>query len=259
MGEDAALLGDRPAALEDFEAARRTTAALLAEKPNDPERIFDQAQSEYYVGSIDIQGCDPKRAKGPFNAYATLADRLLAIDPHSGIYLREAGYAQGNLCQDALEAPVEKAEAMRACAASLDYMQRAAKAPNAPKDIQADVATHEAWLADAYNAHGDLAHAMEHRLKQQAILSDLRAADPNNRARKKDWIGAQRGLAILELEMGQAGAARARLLKARAETQALVDFEPKNQLWKLQLALIDNDLRPNPRPMSQMRRVKCGA
>ena len=259
MGEDEELLGDRDAALKDFEEARRTTAALLAEKPNDPERIFDQAQSEYWVGSVDIQGCDPKRAKGPFNAYAALADRLLAIDPHNGIYLREAGYAQGNLCEDALEAPVEKAEAMRACAASLDYMQRAAKSANAPKDIEADVATHEAWVADAYHAQGDLPHALEHRLKQEAILTELRAADPGNRARERDWIGAERGRAILEREIGQESVAHARLLKARAEIQKLIDFEPKNQFWKLQLALIDNDLEPNSKSMSQMRRVKCGA
>ena len=157
MGEDEELLGDRPAALKDFTEARRTTAALLALKPNDADRIFDQAQSEYWVGSIDIQGCDPKRAKGPFQAYAKLADQLISIDPHNGIYLREAGYAQANLCEDALEAPVEKDEAMRACAASLDYMQRAAQAPKPPADIEADVASHEGWLADAYHAHGDRA------------------------------------------------------------------------------------------------------
>ncbi|HEY3815120.1 MAG TPA: toll/interleukin-1 receptor domain-containing protein [Caulobacteraceae bacterium] len=257
MGEDEELLGDRPAALKDFVEARRTTAALLAKKPNDPDRIFDQAQSEYWVGSIDIQGCDPKRAKTSFSAYAGLADRLLAIDPHNGIYLREAGYAQGNLCEDALEKPVEKDEAMRACAASLDFMQRAAAAPKPPKGIDADIASHEGWLADAYHAHGDRVHALEHRLKQEAILIRLRAADPKDRSRERDWIGEQRGRALLEREMGQETAARQRLLAARAEIEALVRFEPKNRLWQVQLALIDNDLEPTPQAMSQMRRVKC--
>jgi hypothetical protein len=257
MGEDEELLGDMPAASQDFKEARRATGALLAAAPDDPQAIFDQAQSEYWVGSVDMLGCDPKRAKVPFREYARLADRLIAIDPKSAINLREGGYAQGNLCENALEQPVEKGEAMRACAASLEFMQRAAHAAQPPKDIDADVANHEGWLADAYHANGDREAAMTHRIAQEAILKSMLEADPNNKARLKDWIGEQRGRALLEREMGRKDLALLRLLKARAQIEQLIAFDPKNQLWKAQLALIDNDLSPKPAAMSQMRRTKC--
>ena len=39
--------------------------------------------------------------------------------------------------------------------------------------------------------------AMEHRLAQETILRDLLAADPKNKARMKDWIGQQRGRALI--------------------------------------------------------------
>ncbi|MEO8115658.1 MAG: toll/interleukin-1 receptor domain-containing protein, partial [Phenylobacterium sp.] len=46
MGEDDATRGDLDRALAEFQEARRTTAALLAADPKNPERIFNQAQSE---------------------------------------------------------------------------------------------------------------------------------------------------------------------------------------------------------------------
>jgi hypothetical protein len=69
MGEDDETRGDHEAALKKFREARRTTAALLSEAPNDPERMFDQSQSEYWFGYVDYEPRRNAEAKTAFLAY----------------------------------------------------------------------------------------------------------------------------------------------------------------------------------------------
>jgi hypothetical protein len=86
MGEDDETRGDHDAALKKFREARRVTGKLLAGSPNDPERIFDHAQSEYFVGSVDYQRGRFAAAKAAFLSYKALADRLVALAPDNPKY-----------------------------------------------------------------------------------------------------------------------------------------------------------------------------
>src|SRR5690348_7972835 len=55
LGEVADLRGDSSAALKSFREASASTSELLKRWPNDPQRIFDHAQSVYYVGTIALE------------------------------------------------------------------------------------------------------------------------------------------------------------------------------------------------------------
>ena len=52
MGEDNETRGDLDQALAKFAEAHRVTAALLARDPENADRIFGHAQSEYWVGRV---------------------------------------------------------------------------------------------------------------------------------------------------------------------------------------------------------------
>ena len=58
MGEDDEKRGDLAKARAAFVEAHRTTAKLLADRPNDTARIFAHAQSEYWVGFINWRNGD---------------------------------------------------------------------------------------------------------------------------------------------------------------------------------------------------------
>ena len=58
IGEIDVRRGDMASALKAFRSARDTTAELLARAPNDPQRIFEHAQSVYWVGYYDWQHGD---------------------------------------------------------------------------------------------------------------------------------------------------------------------------------------------------------
>src|SRR5207249_5842276 len=89
--------GDLPGALAVFNEAAASTGELLARKPSDPQRIFDHAQSLYWVGYAAWKRGLLEDARLRFLDYQKLADRLVAIDPRNDDWRAEVGYANSNL------------------------------------------------------------------------------------------------------------------------------------------------------------------
>ena len=241
MGEDDESRGDHAAALAKFMEARRTTAALLAAAPNDPNRIFDHAQSEFWIGQVAYARMQYKDAKTGFKAYKALVDRLVSISPNNPKYQREAGYADGNLCVIALKAPKDPVSALILCRAALNHMEAAARFSKMSGTVIADLANRHGWLAGAYSANGNNREALTHRLIQERMLEELMGVDSKNMDLKTRWIGVQRILAWIEATSGQQQDALARLRRAANVSDQLVAFDPSNKSWAAQRARITSD------------------
>jgi hypothetical protein len=259
VGEDEETRGEHDAALAQFREARRTTSALLAAAPDDPERIFDQAQSEFWIGYVDYARGRWKAARPPFEAYQRLSERLVAVRPENPKYLREAGYAEGNLCSLDLQPPADAKAALRTCAAALDRMQRAARRLPPDSDIIDDVINRHAWMADAWFAAADLARARAERLEQQRLLDGRVAADPKNMRLKSVQVNLELALARLEEAEGRKAAARRRLLNALDTQSSMVRFDPSNKDWVEQKEWITRKLstsdKSNPKDLRNERPV----
>jgi tetratricopeptide (TPR) repeat protein len=242
MGSDDETRGNYDAALAKFHEAQRTTAALLAQAPNDPERIFDQAQTDFWIGTVDYGRHHYVEAKKAFEAYKKLADRLVAIDPANPRYLREDSFAEGDLCSTEIESQADATDALRLCAAALDHMEMASRRLGAASNFDADIANRHGWLADAYLANHDRNRALSERLIQDRILHVLMQADPQNMNLKSNWIALQRILAWLNGKMGQREAAIAKLKGAILVSDQLVAFDPTNKTWTQQRAKLNADI-----------------
>lgn len=242
MGEDDETRGDENAALAKFREARRTTAALLAAAPSDPERIFDHAQSEYWIGYADYARDRYQEAKLAWLAYKQLADRMIAIAPRNPKFQRELGYADNNLCLIALKPPKNPTVALQYCSEALAHLEIAARQLGPSSDVAADLATFHAWLADAYLANNDDDHALSHRLVQEKILTGLMESDPKNMNLKKSWIALQRILAYMTAKRGQQAAALARLQKAVVVSDEMIVFDPANKTWIQQRSKLSADI-----------------
>lgn len=230
MGEDdlrRRLIGR---ALAQFQEATRTTAALLAADPDDPDRIYSHAQSEFYVGDVDFGRKRYAAAKAAFERYKALADRLLAVDPDNPRSYQESGYAEGNLCTIALQAPVDVKTALGSCAASLAAMEKAARLSGDPKLLD-DVANRLAWLADAHGAQGDEKRAWDLRLKLEWLLEKLVDGDPKNLDVRELWLANQTLMAELEMARGEERKARDRLQRALQIADRLVRADSANAHW----------------------------
>ncbi len=243
MGEDDMSRGQPKRAISEFREAARTTGALLAEEPNNPDRIFAHAQSEFWVAFVDYNAGNYAQAKPAFRRYKHLADRLVDMGPHNPDWIKEAGYAEGSLCSIALAEPVDAEAAIRACSASLKRMEYAAKLLGTREDMSLDLANRHAWLADAFLANGDRTRAWAHRRHQEQLIKALRTREPHNMDIMDMEITVQLGIAKLERLDGHRDAARARLERTQRQVDEMVKADPKNSLWATRRERVRLDLR----------------
>ncbi|MEI9887140.1 MAG: toll/interleukin-1 receptor domain-containing protein [Rhizomicrobium sp.] len=242
MGEDDETQDNHGAALKKFQEARRTTAALLAAAPHDPERIFVHAQSEYWIGYYDYMQHQYADAKPYFQSYERLAAQMVALAPNNPRYLRELAYAEGNLCTLELSPPRPSLPALKLCADSLAHMEAAARGHPAPADIAVDLSDKQSWLGTAYYLNGDNRHAAEHWTIQERMLESLIKADPKNVERQGEWIALQRNLARIDAEAGRKDPARDRLKRAEKILDDMLLLDPGNKTWTRQKIKLTADL-----------------
>ena len=230
-GADLQELGQREAAMRRFVQARRTTAALLAADPANPDRMWGHAQSEQAVGELALLQADKDDARTALEAYSDLADRLVVREPGNARYLQEAGFARGNLCSLALSAPIRPAAALADCRIALARMEAAAAAAGDPDAYDLELANRHAWLADAWRENGDDAKARELRLAQEVIVRRLLARDPKDMKARWHEVALNRALASLEYTAGRPDLARQRFQQALAGADAMVAHDPENAEW----------------------------
>ncbi|MFL5297947.1 MAG: TIR domain-containing protein [Phenylobacterium sp.] len=231
MGEDDLTRGDKAAAAEKFRKADRATAALLAEKPGDPERIWARGQSEYWLGYQAYLTEDRRTVADRWSRYRGLSQRLADAGPRNPKYRRELAYAEGNLCTAALKKPVDASAALTHCAASLSEMEATARLPGHDAGVADDLINRHAWMADAHLAARDPRAALKERLAEEELLKARIAADSKNMRLQKAWVVQQKELANLEVGQGQLAQARARVIAANTKLSELMTFDPQNEDW----------------------------
>ena len=97
IGDLAARQGKMKEAQKDFAQAAATTSELLARHPDDGQRIFDQSQSEYYVGYAAWQGGRLHDAEESFRRYDDMAQRMVGVQPNNHDWLLERVFAGQNV------------------------------------------------------------------------------------------------------------------------------------------------------------------
>ena len=230
IGEVDDLRGNLDHALDVFQKAAHSTSELLARAPNDGQRIFDHAQSVFWVGNVAFERGQNDVAEKSFNEYRALAERLVAVDPDKPEWRAEVGYAYSNL-GTLLIKEGRYAEAATAFGRSLAISSALAKA--APRDVglQLEEAQSRAWLADAHEKQGLLEAAAEQRAAQLAIDQSVLKLDPKNSNAERDVLVVRIALARLAMARGKSSDALDQLRMATALAETLVTAAPDNTLW----------------------------
>jgi serine/threonine protein kinase len=84
-------------AVRDFQQAADTTSRLLHAHPDDPQRIFDQSQSEYYVGYVQWYRGRLHEAEAAFRRYDEMAQRMNAAKPADHDWQMEGVFSKTNV------------------------------------------------------------------------------------------------------------------------------------------------------------------
>ena len=231
MGEDSEMAGNVEAALTQFREAHRITQALLARAPDNPDRLFAHAQSEYWIGEALLRQNRLQQVDRHFVAYQQLARRLVKLDPRNPKWLRESGYANGNLCTLRLENRARTNDAVALCEEALAQMKAVLELQPNDRTARLDVANRLAWLADAKKTNGDFAGALQSRLAQEQIVSPLVRENPDDMGLKEIWLKTELMLAeALALNRLQTKA-HTRLAISKELHQQLSRHDPANRQW----------------------------
>jgi len=239
MGEDDEKRGDLDKALAKFKQAHRVTEALLARDPDNPDRIFGHAQSEYWVGYVAYMRNDWQTTEQFWQHYKQLADQLVKTNPQNPKWIREAGYAAGNLCTLELRRDDKIGNAIDFCRLSVNHMTKLAKLSSQDRQAIRDVVNRYGWLAEAFIKNRDDNSAERAYSKQEYLFQELIATDPENLSLVAQWTRILMTIAEFEYRRGDVQSARSYAAKALVQANRLHRADRDNSKWKKWLHRIE--------------------
>jgi tetratricopeptide (TPR) repeat protein len=238
------LRGDFGTALRLYDQARAGTEEAIRRDPDDPQRLFDNAQNVFWVGELSRLRGQIDRAEAAYREYKRLADKMVAIEPNNLKWRMEVAYANENL-GIVLMSQRRFTEATRQFEAAIRPMQSVASIDARNAEYQKELSNLLGWLADARGAEGRLIEAISIRQRQIAFLEGLVRAGSRDVAFQQQLVAAHQGLGVLLTRRGQVepGVQQYRLALERAN--GLIAVEPNNSYWKDLAASVRLELARN--------------
>ena len=254
-------LGDLDEADRYFSRAFEATDELLARDPNHANRVFEHAQSAYWIGHHQHRRKKDKAAKPYFETYLDLAKRLEGIEGPSDRVQTELAYAFTNMGGASLRlGETQKAE--KYYAQATEYKQRLYRANPQNRKRLISLANAYAHLANLSLSQSDIYGAQTNWKKADKVAAEfLRSAagDAGVEYRRLSYLQALSRLSLLledkdeaiaQLSIGQDLSAK---LLARDPTN--VDVRHEDILLKImtfELALSDQNLAQAKNTLSEI-------
>jgi eukaryotic-like serine/threonine-protein kinase len=223
IGELAKQRGKFEEAVRDFQEAADTTARLLKARPDDPQRIFDQSQSEYWVGYVQWYRGHLHEAEAAFQRYLDMAQRMNKAKPGDHDWQLEGVFAKTNVgvVQTELGHPDQALPLLIEARAEVAQLAR-----GRPEDAVSESSV-IGWSVIAYAALGRAEEAI--RADEAKIAAALRAPNADkNREVQFLVANAHHEMAALHCDLGRSDEALASVRRALAELQALSARDPTN-------------------------------
>ncbi len=232
IGETRERRGKLDEALAAFQSAADTTAQLLARAPNDGQRVFDHAQSVYWVGYIAWRRGEAQAAEEAFLKYRELAQRLVQIDANNLDWQHETAYANQNLGIVQLDRR-RLAEAIHSFSETKNVLSRLLAAK---PELAFELADSHGWIAKTLEAGGDFRGAVEAQRQRLGVLRAMTDSAKDKRIQQQ--IGnANYELGHLQLYLGSPATAEQSARAATEQAQALVSSDPANLFWLADLCI----------------------
>ena len=230
MGKIAADRGDLDGALRRYREALAGTAEALRRHPGDPQRMFDHAQSIFWVGETARLRGDLNEAGKQGREYRRLADRMVAAEPDNPKWQLEVVYSATNLGIIEL-AQAQYADAAATFQASIGALEPFFAAEPGNAEYLRLMLEALGFDADALEGASRLSQAISQRERQLSLLAPYLAQDrPDAQLRQKAMI-AHMALAWMRFVKGETRAALDHAASAVTIGDQLVTLEPANADW----------------------------
>lgn len=226
IGETRERYGKLDEALTAFQSAADTTAQLLARAPDDGQRIFDHAQSIYWVGYIAWRRGQAQAAEAAFLKYRELAQQLVRIDAGNIDWQLETAYASHNLGVVQLERR-RLTEALQSFSEAKDARSRLV---GTKPELAFELADTHGWIAKTREASGNYREAIRAQEERLELLRTVTDATKDRRMQQQA-ANADYELGRLQLYLGNPQAAEPHARVAAEQADALVLADAANMVW----------------------------
>ena len=230
MAEVAADRGDLNTAYELYREAALGTAEAVRRNPDDPQRLYDQAQNEFSFADIALRRGQIVRAEGAFREYKKLADRMVTLEPDNMKWRMEVQNADANLAL-VLSSQRRFGEAAAQWAQAFRMIEALTTADPSNRDYQQSLAESLAWYADAEKDAGNLERAKALREQNVALLTRLMSERNGDVSWRQKLIPAERALANIYASQSRVPEALTHVRAAVATGDMLTSVEPDNSKW----------------------------
>ncbi|MFZ5616517.1 MAG: TIR domain-containing protein [Pseudomonadota bacterium] len=229
---------DLEAAIAAYAAGEKATAELLRRSPNNPDRIFDHAQSVFYVG--DIHRLNRNFAEGEkwYEEYHRLAQRLVIIDSDDPKWRLELAYATSNLGVLKYDAGDFEA-AIPYFKESTEARRVLAELSPTDEDVLFAYAYAISWRADAELKLGRYGEAVNLIRKQLSLYGTAASPQSENFSVLDAVVTAQRRLAEAYVGLGDLDKAREAIDAAAGTASRLAGRDGGNANWNVNAAYIE--------------------
>ncbi|NNC60025.1 MAG: toll/interleukin-1 receptor domain-containing protein [Erythrobacter sp.] len=231
VGEIRNIRGDSAAGLKAFSQAAATTEELLARDPDNAQRVFDHAQSEFWVGYIAYERGETKEAENRFTEYKRLADRLVTLEPGKLEWQLELFYAETNLGV-MLFTEGRFADAEPAFAKGLEMIQSIAAKEKYDASRQLELGVAQNWLGSVRSKLGNYRGSRLLHQREIGVYSQLLKKEPANTAAKYRLAVAWQHMGALELTTGHIEDAIEAIDISMALMKELRSIEPADTEWQ---------------------------
>lgn len=230
IGEIESSRGKYDAAHKAFLEADSVTAELLQRSPQDTQRIYDHAQSVYWLGYVDLQRGNLDRAEKAFRIYLDFAHQLVLVEPENEKWQMELRYGYSNIGV-LLHRQGRFAEAKGWLTKSSDVSMALYKASSGDAILRYYAAQSLAWLADVEEELFHYDQAANYRQNEVDLYLLTLAEDPGNRKVPDALMVARQAIARFSLVRGDLATAERELKVAVDYADDLVLAEPENTNW----------------------------
>ena len=171
--------GDLEAASKPLEESLDLAKALVARSPADGERLFELAQSHFWVGVVRWRRRDLDAALEHFRAYSGIAERLVGrtLAGRTGSSSWPPRTATSAPCCRNGTTPTEPSRSFGACLAIERVLLEKDPENNALREA---VAASNNMIGEVQRSRGRLAEALEHHRTELTIREELVRREPGN-------------------------------------------------------------------------------
>lgn len=230
VGEITNIRGNSEEALKAFTQAAATTQEQLARDPINEQRIFDHAQSVFWVGYIAYNRGELENAEAQFREYKRLADRLIELNPDKPEWQMESSYAETNLGVMFVEQERFE-EAKPFFEVGLSRVETVAANEEFDPGRQVEIGISVNWLGLVNGQLGADAEALAHHEREIEIYDDILKSDPTNTSARNRISVAYQFVCKRQLRLGLLQSALDSCQRSIDLNSDLRAMEPENQEW----------------------------